>query len=84
MQCENHEICSFAQSASNLPENHAHTGYYRKYCTGPESVNCVRRKIRFQYTGSIVPPNMLPDGTLMAETNTDNWDQRAKDFLKFI
>lgn len=84
MQCEDHDICSFAQGSTNLPDNHAHTGYYKKYCTGTESNTCVRKKIRFKYTGSIVPPNMLPDGSLMAETNSDNWDERAKEYLKFI
>ena len=84
MKCENHEICSFAQSASKLPANHAHKGYYNEYCTGENSPNCVRRKISNKYTGTLVPSNMLPDGTLMSGTDTSDWDPRAKEYVRYL
>ncbi len=83
-ECEKLKNCSFVQCCDAYDKSTAARGFVSMYCKGSRMESCVRKKLSTKFGKDIVPKNMMPNGSPLPETSTTEWDNKAKNYHKYL
>jgi hypothetical protein len=80
--CQNLSTCAFFKKyEQDETMKLALQGIIRKYCKGSMQHNCVRKKVSQALGAQNVPINMMPNGSPLTGTTSDDWSHDVKNVL---
>jgi len=80
--CANLETCAFFKKyKQDESMKLALEGFIVKYCKGSMQNRCVRKKVSQALGAQNVPVNMMPNGSPITGTTTDDWSEEVKQVL---
>ncbi|MBN2795392.1 MAG: hypothetical protein JXR88_08315 [Clostridia bacterium] len=83
-ECEKLANCSFVSCCDAYERSTAAKGFVSMYCKGNRMNDCVRKKLSNTFGKDVVPKNMMPNGSPLPGTQTDDWDERALHFRRYL
>ena len=85
-ECDKLATCNFFKTYENEKELETSLrGFAHMYCNGDKQDDCIRKKISQILGGSDkVPPNMMPNGFPLPNTDKSSWSEEVSQALKQI
>ncbi len=81
-ECANLSTCAFFKKyEQDANMKLALGGFITKYCKGEMQNQCVRKKVSKQLGAQNVPVNMMPNGSPLAGTSSDDWSSEVKNII---
>ena len=81
-ECANLSTCAFFKKyEQDANMKLALGGFITKYCKGEMQNQCVRKKVSQQLGAQNVPVNMMPNGSPLTGTSSDDWSSEVKNII---
>ena len=81
-ECANLSTCAFFKKYQQDEKlKLALGGFIAKYCKGEMQNQCVRKKVSQQLGPQNVPVNMMPNGSPLTGTSSDDWSNDVKNII---
>ncbi|MEA1975671.1 MAG: hypothetical protein U9N10_09050 [Bacillota bacterium] len=84
MICERLDTCPFVKCCSAYEKSTAAKGFINIYCKSKKMEQCVRKILSNKFGPGIVPKNMMPNGSPIPKTSTDDWCDKALNYRKYL
>jgi hypothetical protein len=81
-ECANLSTCAFFKKyQQDETLKLALEGFIMKYCKGQMQDQCLRKKVSQKLGSQNVPLNMMPNGSPLTGTRSDDWSSEVKNIV---